>query len=230
MNKNHSKKIQRHFNSKYTDYDVCCNKVVPRNEEIQQVLVQIIPYKRAVKLRMLDLGIGTGLTTWHILNKFPNAYIDGIDFSSKMLKQASQRMGKFNSKVNLIEADFTKHEFNAKYDVIFSAITIHNILDVEKGNLFNKIYKHLREGGCFINADFVKFRSPNLTKRSVEFYEKFLRENLSGKELKHWLCHIRKEDSPAMIDDQFTWLKEAGFSRIECPWTYQNLAVVYAVK
>lgn len=38
---NRLRKIQRHFNSKYTDYDVCCDKVVPRNEEVQQTLVQI---------------------------------------------------------------------------------------------------------------------------------------------------------------------------------------------
>lgn len=230
MDKKHLEKIKRHFNSKYTDYDVCCDKVVPNNEELQQTLVQTIPYKKVAKLRMLDLGIGTGLTTWHVLNKFPNSYIDGIDFSSEMLKQASKRMGKFNSRVNLIKTDFTDYEFNGKYDVIFSAVTIHNLPDDEKRKLFNKIYNCLCKGGCFINADFIKFKSNHLTKKTGEFYEKFLRENLANKELKHWLRHVRKEDLPVTIDEQFVWLKESGFSYMECCWMYQNLAIIFAAK
>lgn len=230
MDKNHLKKIQNHFNSKYTDYNVCCNKVVPRNEELQQALVQAISYKKTAKLRMLDLGIGTGLTTWHVLNKFLDSHIDGIDFSSDMMNQAAKRMGKFNSKVNLIEADFTKYEFDNKYDVIFSAVTIHNLPNGEKKKLFKKIYRHLYKGGCFINADFIKFKSDYLTKKTMELYFKFLKENLAGRELKHWLKHVRKEDLPVTLDDQISWLKEMGFSFIECLWIYQNLAVVYVLK
>lgn len=230
MNKNHLKKIQKHFNSNYTDYDVCCGKVVPRNEELQQTLVQTIPYERTAKLKMLDLGIGTGLTAWYVLNKFPNSRIDGIDFSSEMLKQAKKRMGIFNSRVNLIEADFTEHKLNGDYNVIFSAAAIHNLLNGEKKKLFNKIYDHLSKGGCFINADFIKFKSARLTRKTTDFYEKFLKENLAGKELKHWFRHFKKEDLPSTIDEQFAWLKEAGFSYAECCWIYQNIAVVYAIK
>lgn len=230
MDKDHLIKIQEHFNSKYTDYDASCNKVVPRNEELQKILVQSIHHEREAKLRMLDLGVGTGLTTWLVLNEFPNSHIDGIDFSSEMLRQASKRMGRFNDRVSLIEADFTKHEFDGKYDVIFSAVTIHNLLDDEKEKLFVKIYNHLNEGGCFINADFIKFRSDHLTKKTMEFYEEFLRKNLSGIELDHWIRHAKEEDIPTTLDEQFTWLKEAGFSHIECVWVYQNLAVYCAVK
>lgn len=143
-------------------------------------------------MRILDLGIGTGLTTWYILKEFPNSYIDGIDFSSEMLKRASERMGKFNSRVKLIEADFTRHEFNGKYDVIFSAVIIHNLLDDEKKKLFFKIYNHLNEDGYFINADFIKFKSDYLTRKTMEFYEEFVSKNLAGKELEHWLKQYKR--------------------------------------
>lgn len=230
MDGDHLAKIQEHFNSGLTDYDACCNKVVPRNEELQKIIAQTIHYEREASLRMLDLGIGTGLTTWQILNEFPNSHVDGIDFSSEMLNQAFKRMGKFNSRVSLIEADVTKHEFNGSYDVIFSAVTVHNLPDDEKRKLFIKVYNHLNKGGCFINADFIKFKSGNLTKNAMEFYEEFLRENLAGRELEHWLRHAKKEDLPATLDEQFKWLREAGFSNIECVWMYQNTAVIYAVK
>ena len=89
----HTSKIQDHFNSKYADYDICCNKVVPRNEELQKMLVRSIPHKKEAQLNMLDIGIGTGLTTGHVLGAFPNVHIDGIDFSSDMLENTHKRLG-----------------------------------------------------------------------------------------------------------------------------------------
>lgn len=226
----HISRIQKHFNSKYTDYDVCCNKVVPRNEELQKMLVLAIPFKKDDKLRMLDIGIGTGLTTGNVLNSFPNANIDGIDFSSEMLESTAKRLERFNNSVKLINVDFTKCDFDDKYDVIFSAVSIHNIPDAEKKKLFCKIFKHLVDGGIFINADFIKFASSHLTANASGFYESYLRQNLAGKELEHWLRHAKEEDLPATLDEQFAWLKEAGFSQAECMWAYQNVAVVCAIK
>lgn len=147
-----------------------------------------------------------------------------------MLKQASKRVEKFNSRVNLIQADFTEQEFDGKYDVVSSAVTIHNLPKNEREGLFLKIYNHLREDGCFVNADFIRFKSPSLTKKTTKFYENFLKKNLAGKELEHWLRHAKKEDILVTIGEQFKWLREAGFSKMECPWVYQNLVVYYAKK
>lgn len=226
----HISRIQKHFNSEYTDYNICCNKVVPRNEELQKMLVLAIPFKKDDKLRMLDIGIGTGLTTENVLKSFPNARIEGIDFSSEMLKSTSKRLNKFNNSVKLVNADFTKCDFDGKYDVIFSAVSIHNIPDIEKNKLFCKIFKHLVDGGVFVNADFIKFKSSHLAANASGFYESYLKQNLAGKELKHWLRHATEEDLPATLDEQFAWLKGAGFSKTECIWTYQNVSVICAIK
>jgi len=232
MNKenNHSKKIQEHFNSQWTDYDASCDKVVPENRKLQEALVDAIPYEREANVKLLDLGVGTGLTTLNVLRKFPNFQIDGIDFSSEMLKQSRERLGKFNNYVNLIEADFTNSPFNTDYDCIFSAITLHNLENSEKSKLFKKIYGSLKEGGFFINADFISFEDNRMRRKTEEYYENFLKENLSGKELDHWILHFREDDIPATMNDQFKWLKEAGFSSMETILTHQNLAVYYAVK
>lgn len=147
-----------------------------------------------------------------------------------MLRQATRRTGVFNGRVNLIEADFIKYELSGKYDVIFSAATLHNLPNEEKRKLFGKIFKHLSEGGCFVNADFIKFKSAHLTKKVADFYENFLTEKLAGRELEHWFRHFKEEDLPITIGEQFAWLKEAGFSSMECRWMYQNLAIVYAIK
>jgi tRNA (cmo5U34)-methyltransferase len=225
-----ARKIKNHFNSDIVDYDACCNKVVPRNDEIYNIIVDSIPFDRKSKLKILDLGVGTGLGALKILNEFPNSRLTGIDFSSKMISRARERLKIFSNRVKLIEADFNKIDFPEKYDVIVSAVTIHNSNETNQKRLMSKIFNHLNDGGCFLNGDFAKTKSEFLNKKLDESYKEYLRNNLRGEELKVWLHHAFKEDRPVALEDQLLWMKEAGFREIECIWRHQNLAVYYGLK
>ncbi|MBI4173789.1 MAG: class I SAM-dependent methyltransferase [Candidatus Aenigmarchaeota archaeon] len=226
----HLEQVRRHFDSKYTDYDACSGRVVPSNEELQRALVEAIHHRRDASLAILDLGVGTGLTSWLVVNAFPNARIDGIDFSAEMLRHARERLAKFDGRVRLVQADITQHAFDRQYDVVISAVTIHNLPHPEKRLLFANIHRHLKDDGCFVNADFITFGSQHLASKTAASYEKFLAENLAGQELEHWLKHAREQDLPASMDDQTAWLRQAGFRTIECSWLQRNLAVYCATK
>jgi tRNA (cmo5U34)-methyltransferase len=225
-----ARKIKNHFNSDIVDYDACCNKVVPMNDEIHNVIVDSIPFDRNSKLKILDLGVGTGLGALKILNEFPNSQLTGIDFSLKMIFRARERLKIFGNRVKLIEADFNKIDFPGKYDVIVSAITIHNSNETNQRKLMSKILNHLNDNGCFLNGDFTKTKSEFLNKKLNEYYKEYLRNNLRGEELRVWLHHAFKEDKPVALENQFLWMKEAGFREIECIWRHQNLAVYYGLK
>jgi len=230
MENNHTKKIKDHFNSKEIDYDVCANGVVPRNEELHDVIVSTIHHNRNSKIRILDIGIGTGLGAWKILNEFPNAHLTGIDFSSKMLKRCKERLAIFKKRNSVIEADFNKIDFPEKYDVIVSAVTIHNSKTEQQNKLIFKIYESLKNNGIFINGDFIKSSSEHINLKLKEFYETFLRKKLKGIELKKWLHHAFEEDEPTEMETQLNWLAQAKFRKIECVWRYMNLAVYYGIK
>ena len=45
-----------------------------------------------------------------------------------------------------------------------------------------------------------------------------------------WLAKYEKEDRPAVLLDQLTWLKEIGFADIDVIWKYHNFAVYGGVK
>jgi len=225
-----AKKIKNHFNSDIVDYDACCSKVVPKNDEIHDIIVDSIPFDRKSKLKVLDLGVGTGLGALKILNEFLNSQLTGIDFSSKMISRAKERLKIFGNRVKLIEADFNKIDFPEKYDVIVSAVTIHNSNKTDQKKLMAKIFNHLNDNGCFLNGDFAKTKSEFLNKKFDEFYKEYLVNNLRGEELKAWLRHAFEEDRPVELEDQLLWMKEAGFREIECIWRYKNLAVYYGMK
>ena len=110
-----AKKIKKHFNSDLVDYDACSNRVVPKNDEIHNMIVDSIPHDKKSKIKVLDLGVGTGLGALKILNEFPKAHLTGIDFSSKMISKARGRLKIFGNRVKLIEADFNKIDFPEKY-------------------------------------------------------------------------------------------------------------------
>jgi tRNA (cmo5U34)-methyltransferase len=230
MKNRQAEKIKKHFNSKEIDYDVCAENVVPRNEELHDVIVDAIHCDRNSKIKILDLGIGTGLGAWKILSEFPNAHLTGIDFSSKMLKRCKERVSVFKKRVLLIESDFNKINFPEKYDVIVSAVSIHNSKPEQQLKLINKIYESLNDGGIFVNGDFIKSNSEHVNIKLREFYESYLRGKLKGIELEKWLHHAFKEDRPTELETQLNWLRKAKFKKTECVWRYMNLAVYYGIK
>lgn len=222
-------KIKKHFSSDIVDYDTADEYVVPKNEELHDTIVELIPFEEDKGIVVLDLGVGTGNGALKIL-KYPNSFITGIDFCPKMLSRAKEKLKRFGNRVELIEADFTKIPFPRKYDVIISAVTIHNETDEAKRRLFKKIYNSLFDGGIFINGDFFRPEAQHLYEKFNKFYESYMRRYLSGEELERWLVHAFEEDLPAKLTDQFEWLKEAGFRELGVVWQYYNLAVYYAVK
>lgn len=230
MENRQAEKVKKHFNSKEIDYDVCAESVVPRNEELHNIIVDTIHHNRNDKIKILDLGIGTGLGAWKILSEFPNAKLTGIDFSSKMLKRCKERLTLFKKRVLLIEDDFNKINFPEKYDVVVSAVSIHNSKPEQQLKLISKIYDSLKSNGIFINGDFVKSSSDHINTKLKKFYENFLKERLTGIELEKWLHHAFEEDKPIDIETQLNWLKEAKFRKTECVWIYMNLAVYYGIK
>ena len=54
--------------------------------------------------------------------------------------------GLFNVQHSIM--DYTKMLPEDDYDVVISALSIHHLDDVQKENLFTKIYDMLPEGGC----------------------------------------------------------------------------------
>jgi tRNA (cmo5U34)-methyltransferase len=102
--------------------------------------------------QVLDIGAGTGLFSAFLLKRFPDARLTLIDISEKMLEVARQRF-KNNLNAKFIVANYSEYNFDVKFDIILSALSIHHLDDREKENLYKKIYSMLKPGGIFINSD-----------------------------------------------------------------------------
>ncbi len=99
MEENHPELVKEHFDKKYKEYDQLIRNLIPKYEEMHQLVVNLLNFPRDSKLKILDLGIGTGQTAEKMLQKFPNSRIDGYDISENMINQAKSRLKSLLSRV-----------------------------------------------------------------------------------------------------------------------------------
>lgn len=102
-------------------------------------------------IRILDIGVGTGLLTKELYNK--GAEIYGIDFSSKMLELARR---------NMPNGQFLCHDFtnglpielqHIKFNYIISSYAIHHLDDNKKVDFIAQLKDSLNENGKIIITD-----------------------------------------------------------------------------
>ncbi|WP_234410488.1 class I SAM-dependent methyltransferase [Caldalkalibacillus mannanilyticus] len=93
----------------------------------------------------MDIGSGTGLFSSFILNKYPDAKTTLIDISEKMINIAKERFSNLANITYIID-DYTSYEFDNKFDIIVSSLSIHHLTDIEKKSLYKRIYELLNNG------------------------------------------------------------------------------------
>lgn len=222
--------VRAHFSKNIEDYDYGADKVVFKNDELHECLVNTIPFDTNAGINVLDIGCGTGHGMLLALEKFPNANVTGVDFSHKMILRADDKLKEFSGRYRLIEKNFTELEFDDKCNAVISAIAIHNVTHEQKDELFGKIYNSLESHGVFINGDLIAGESSSVDQQYKREYRKYLEENLDGKELQVWLKHAFEDDTPMKLSQQFELLKRYGFQEPQLVWQFNNEAVYVARK
>ena len=137
----------------------------PRMKLFETILKQI---KKAgfTTSPVLELGIGPGFLASYLLDRLPQIYYEGLDYSKPMLEIAKKRMEEHRKRVDFNRADLINEEWGKKIrrrpDVIVSTWALHDLF--EKKNILNVYqtsYEILPEGGLFLNGDFIKPEESN---------------------------------------------------------------------
>lgn len=220
-----------------TEYDRNIRQLLPRYDEMLDLLVDCIPPNTRY---LLELGCGTGELTGKILSRFPKMEIVAVDYSPRMLDLASAKIDQFGygEQVSWIKADFGNlASLNAPlaqkngFDVCLSSLAIHHLTDPMKEKVFQWIHANLQPNGCFWNGDLVLPDLPNL----VEVYQR-IREEWA---VSHGttLIKLREKIAPTKSEgysheqqmgdllEQVAMLKNVGFDPVRVPWKYYQLAV-----
>lgn len=220
--------IRKKFDDISLDYDRQRKQLIPCFEDFYGSAVSLIePVSKSPAV--LDIGAGSGLLSSFLLYKFPNARFTLIDISSKMLEVAKQRFKGIEG-LEYIVGDYTQHNFDRAYDVIISALSIHHLSDEQKASLYQKCHSSLKKNGIFINCDQVLGDTEYLD----SLYKKQWKSSIenSGLPMDELLSAYErvKLDKEATLSQQLRWLREAGFSDVECVYKYYHFAVMFGRK
>lgn len=220
--------IVEKFNENAEKYDSQRSKLIPCFDDFYSIPISIME-PHSSEPTVLDIGAGTGLFSAFILNKFPEAKVTLIDISEKMINVAKERFSNF-SNINYIVDDYTSYEFENKFDIIVSSLSIHHLTDMEKKNLYNQIYHSLNDGGIFVNADQVYGHTAFLEKLYKDDWKNKI-ENSGLTEEEIYSAYERtKLDKMATLTEQLNWLEESGFNDVDCIYKYFNFVVMYGRK
>jgi SAM-dependent methyltransferase len=183
---------------------------IPHRVEGESTLLEFIPESAR---RILDLGTGDGRLLALVKLAHPNAIAVAIDFSPAMLDAASRRFAGDPS------VEVMPHNLEdplpqlGMFDAVVSSFAIHHLTHERKRSLYAEIHARLNPGGVFCNLEHVASVTPQL-------HEEFLR---------HIGCTVETEDPSNQLlalETQLQWLREIGFSDVDCHWKWRELALL----
>lgn len=218
--------IEEQFNIISEQYDTQRRQLLPCFDDYYNLPLTVIDYKGEAP-NVLDIGSGTGLFSAILLSKYPKANITLIDLSDGMLDIAKRRFNN-NQNITYINEDYTKYDFNTKFDIIISALSIHHLSAIDKENLYNRCYNALKDGGIFINVDQVLSPHPEVETMFSDIWRKTVENSgLSKDEIQKAYERVSYDD-PSTMAEQVKWLNSAGFRYVDILYKYYHFCVFYA--
>lgn len=221
--------IRQAFNKFAQDYDAQREYIIPEMRQFYGAAVWAME-TAAPEPAILDVGAGTGLLSAFLLEKFPDARLTLMDISENMLDMARLRFAS-RPGTEYIVCDYSQSELGGPFDLICSALSIHHLAPGDKQRLFRRIYRALKPGGMFVNADQAEGETPYFTRRYLDYWNDFLRSGPMT-EAQHAEILKRRDtlDRNEKVSDQVAWLKEAGFSDVDVVYRNRTFIVTVARK
>ena len=183
---------------------------IPHRVEGEATLLEFVP---SAAKPILDLGCGAGRLLALVKAARPEAEFVGLDFSPAMLEAAHKRFAG-DANVAIVAHDLADPLPSlGNFDCVVSSFAIHHVVHERKRALYAEIFDLLLPGGVFCNLEHVS--SP-----TSKLHEEFL-----------WKLDITPEqEDPSNklldVETQLAWLREIGFTDVDCHWKWRELALL----
>ncbi len=176
-------------------------------------------------ISVLEIGCGQGDTSREILRSGRLIRLVGVDNEPVMLRKARKALARDikGGRVRLVRSDalaFLRRLPPSSADVVASAFTLHNLTKGYRRSLHAQIFRVLRDGGLFINAD--KFASDDAAEHRAALawqlgkFSLFLRGGRPDLQAA-WERHYMDDEWPARIMRASLAVRELeglGFGRV----------------
>jgi tRNA (cmo5U34)-methyltransferase len=222
--------VSAHLHVMIADYDRFIRTVIPHHETMRAVQLDLLGRSLPFDGRVIDLGGGTGALAQAVAEKFPRVLVEVWDTDPAMLEVARQRCAVLGDRVHFVERSFA--EPLPACDAVVACIALHHVKDMAaKGKIYANIFRALRPGGIFANADCVMSETPVVRTASYEAWAKFMEgQGLSPAEAQQQFAEWAKEDYYPPLATELRLLAEAGFVEPDCFWRTAPFTVFGGVR
>ena len=223
--------IDKAFDQTVAYYDDWMKRALPSYRDLFGVATSVMPFETNAPVRVLDLGAGTGLFSEHVLTKYPKATFVLYDLAAKMLDVAKNRFNGRAGQFKFVVKDYRELRAVNAYDLVISSLSIHHLVHEDKRTLFHRIYGALKAGGAFVHIDQVQGETPNLQDLYWDMWLQKVKESGAPEEqIQESIDRRQTYDIDAPLADQIQWLKEAGFTDVDCVFKHTFVGVFLAMK
>jgi len=211
-------RMEAFFDARADGYDGHMKRSVACFDAFYGAVAAALP-QTIERMRILDLGVGTGLELAGVFRRMPNISVHGIDLSAGMLSKLKERSRYAGWDLSLEQASFTETELGQRwYDAVISTMALHHQLPEEKLDLYRKIHCALRPQGAFVNGDYVVSR-----REAERIRERFLEQMPRLGRCPSGTYHL---DLPLCIEEEVELLEAAGFVTTAVVYQTENAAVM----
>jgi len=188
---------------------------IPHRAEGEAELLEWLPSGPA---RVLDLGSGDGRLLGLVRLARPEATAIALDFSDTMLERLRTRFGG-DAAIRVVPHDLASPlpASLGSFDAVVSSFAIPPLPHPRKRALYEEVFRLIRPRGVFCNLEHVSSATPAL-------HEQFLARLGVG---------VQEEDPSNKLLDletQLAWLRDIGFSDVDCHWKWRELALIVGLK
>lgn len=222
--------VGRFFDTLTSDYTETIDRCFPRYREMLWAVLDYLPRGCSFE-SVLELGCGTGNLSAVLREAFPNAALRLVDVSGESIEVCRSRLGTDNGVV-FDQQDFGEVNYSrGSFDLVVSSIALHHLDSPGKRSLFRRAHDWLTDDGVLCFADQCAGATADLYARHVENWKELsFKAGSSDSEWEMWMKHQAEHDHHDTLTEQFDWLREAGFSVVDCTWRYLLWSVIQARK
>ncbi len=212
----------------------------PFLKEQNEIVLRLVRDLGIPVQRFMDLGCGDGALADVIWDQYPDATGVLVDHSPPMLQAAREKFQKSSAAVHICDVDYGQSKWGeavARYSpfhLVVSGHSIHHQPDSRKRELYAEIFSLLQPGGMFINVEHVASRTARLEQMWEEIrvdamYNFALQSGLNKSreemqnEFRQW--PDREANLFTLVETQCDWLREIGYSDVDCFFKYFEFAV-----
>lgn len=192
-------------------------------------------------IQTFEIGCGSGITTKFLLEADPRLHIVAIDSEPKMLHTFRKNLVSWQAenRVDLVESDafkYIKTIDDNTFDAVASGFVLHNFETGIRDQLISEIYRILKPGGIFVNADKYAHDDPvkraEIYKKQIERYDIYDTIGRSDYK-KEWVAHMDRDEKDDLVffeGKAKEYMTKIGFKNVKTNYREMMEAVVSGVK